>query len=66
MIRPPQPIVLVPKISPNEKFKKKLLLEGEPSALKFIFIAYVVNIPPNEVVLQKCLFMGAKILLRPC
>ena len=124
MERPPQPIVLVPKVSPSEKlkknfdargwteraevyiyslcsehppnevcasktvlamhdmtqnhgqtpsahcfgpkgftkwnFKKKnLMLEGEPSAPKFIFIAYVVNIPPNEVVLQKCLFMGA-------
>ena len=54
MIRPPQPIVLVPKVSLIEKFKKKILiLEGEPSAPKFIYIAYVVNIPPNEVCASK-------------
>ena len=54
MIRPPQPIVLVPKVSLIEKFRNKfLILEGEPSAPKFIYIAYVVNIPPNEVCASK-------------
>ena len=49
LISPPASIILVPEISPSEKFKKKFMLEGEPSAPKFIFIAYVVNIPPYEV-----------------
>ena len=29
------------------------MLEGGPSVLKFIFIAYVVNIPPNGVCASK-------------
>ena len=29
------------------------MLEGEPSTPNFIFIAYVVNIPPNEVCASK-------------
>ena len=45
MVRPPQLIGLVPKGSPSEKFEKKLMLEGEPSTLKFMYIA---TITPNE------------------
>ena len=51
-----------------KNWKKNLMLEGERNAPKFIYIAYVANIPQMKFVLQKpCLqcMIWLKIMVRP-
>ena len=43
IMSPPNSIILVPKASPSEKFKKYINAKGGPRAPKFMVYAYVAT-----------------------
>ena len=53
MERPPQPIVLVPKVSPSEKLKKNFDARGWTERAEVYIYSLCSEHPPNEVCASK-------------